>query len=291
MNKLKEEDFEVLNNCPWHLDEQYNDFEFLYKDKMNCDIVKCKKCGIVFAHKRLNESGLKKYWDDYLSRVHVHDDELVKKRNEMYQIDFKFIQQYKMNGNVLDIGCGNGSFLDVFKKHGYRCFGVEFGREAAKVAKHSHDIYYGEFPKLNFNEKYDLIIFRGVLQYFPEPINYLDKAISLLNNNGCIFITAQPNMDSFCFKLFKENFNLPVTSADFFGYTENVFTNYFTSKGLLKVGEKYFYEKTPYANMESDILEVAKAIQLKRKNMKIDFKAPAFWGNMMSLIYKFNKNK
>lgn len=285
MNKLTEEDFELLNTCPWHLDNDQS-IDFLYKDNMGCNIVKCKKCGIVFAQKRLNRNGLKKYWDDYLSRIHVHDDQLVEKRNKMYKIDFSFIQQYKNNGKVLDVGCGNGSFLDLFNEYGYKTFGVEFGREAAETAKSSHDIYYGEFPELKFKEKYDLIVFRGVLQYVPRPIDYLNKAIKLLNKNGCIFITAQPNMDSFCFKLFKENFTQPVTGVDFFGYTENIFTKYFTNHGLIKVAEKYFYEETPYADIENDILIVAKAIQIKESNEKITFRAPAFWGNMMSVVYK-----
>ena len=53
-----------------------------------------------------------------------------------------------------------------------------------------------------------------------------------------------------------------------------------------KITDKYFYEETPYANVEEDILRVAKAIEYKRKNQEITFKAPAFYGNMMSLVYK-----
>ncbi|WIW71088.1 class I SAM-dependent methyltransferase [Anaerosinus gibii] len=285
MNKLTEEDFELLNTCPWHLDNDQS-IDFLYKDNMGCNIVKCKKCGIVFAQKRLNKNGLKKYWDDYLSRIHVHDDELVEKRNKMYKIDFSFIQQYKKNGKVLDVGCGNGSFLDLFNEYGYKTFGVEFGREAAEKAEKKHNIYCGEFSKLDLKEKYDLIIFRGVLQYVPNSREYLDKAVSLLNDGGCIFITAQPNMDSFCFKLFKEKFTQPVTGVDFIGYTEKVLTHFFEYRNFKKVGEKYFYEETPYADIENDILIVAKAIQIKESNEKITFRAPAFWGNMMSVVYR-----
>ena len=52
------------------------------------------------------------------------------------------------------------------------------------------------------------------------------------------------------------------------------------------VGEKYFYENTPYANVYSDIQKVMAALELKKNGKEINFKAPAFWGNMMSLVYK-----
>jgi len=284
MQNLIDSDFETLEKCPWGGDKTA--VEFLYKDFMGCEIVRCKKCGLVFAKKRLNKTGLAKYWSDYLSRVHLHDSTAVDKRNKMYEIDYKLINEYVKEGKVLDVGCGNGSFLKLFEINGYDASGVEFGKEAADNASSEHKIYYGEFPKLAFKDKYDLIIFRGVLQYVPEPKAYLEKGIELLAPNGHIFITAQPNMDSLCFNLFKENFTQPVTGVDFIGYTERLFTGYFTAKRFKKVAEKYFYEGTPYANIEEDILKVAKAIECKRENKEIGFKAPAFYGNMMSLVYK-----
>ncbi|HJI09349.1 MAG TPA: class I SAM-dependent methyltransferase [Phascolarctobacterium faecium] len=283
MENMTECDFETLDKCPWGGDKP--PMEFLYKDFMGCEIVRCQECGLVFAKQRLNKTGLAKYWEDYLSRVHLHDSKAVEQRNKMYEIDFQLISEHVTKGKVLDVGCGNGSFLKLFEINGYDASGVEFGKEAADTAASEHTIYYGEFPKLVFKDKYDLIIFRGVLQYVPEPKAYLEKAIELLASNGHIFITAQPNVDSLCFNLFKENFTQPVTGVDFLGYTEGLFTEYFTSNGLKKVAEKYFYEETPYANIEEDILKVAKAIECKRENKEVGFKAPAFYGNMMSLVY------
>lgn len=285
MEKLTNDDFKIIDACPWEEDKE-NIFTHLYYDNFGCEVVKCKKCGIVFARKRLNETGLKKYWDDYLSRVHIHNPTVVKQRQSMYKIDYNFINTYIKKGNVLDVGCGRGDFLTFFENAGFIADGVEFGKEAAVEAKKSHTIYYGEFPKIKFNKKYDLIIFRGVLQYVPEAKAYLNKAINLLKDNGYLFITAQPNVESLCFRLFKDKFTQPVSGSDFIGYSEKIFTRFFFEKGLQKVGEKYFYEETPYANLEDDILKVAKAIEIKRSGGKIDFISPAFYGNMMSLVYR-----
>lgn len=285
MNELLENDFEVLDDCPWCATENEKN-TILYTDYLSCPIYKCAGCGTVYAKKRLNKSGLNKYWSKYFSQVQTHNKELTKKREKMYKIDFDFVQQYISGGKVLDVGCGNGDFMKFFEESGFDSYGIEFGKEAAEIACKNHKVIQGEFSNLQINDKYNVIIFRGVLQYIPNPISYLEKAISLLEKNGIIFITAQPNMNSLCFKLFKDSFTQPVTGSDFIGYTEKIFTEFFKKNKMEKIGEKYFYEETPYANIENDILKVAKAIEIKRRNEKITFNAPAFYENMMTLLYK-----
>ena len=151
----------------------------------------------------------------------------------------------------------------------------------------------GVFPQIIIPGKYDLIIFRGALQYFEDPKRYLHKALSLLTSKGLIFITAQPNMNSFCFNLFKKNFPIAVTGVDFVHYTEQALDDFFCRENNLdKIASVFPYEKTPYADIENDVLKVAKAIELRRKEKAINFKGPAFYGNMMSLVYrKATKNK
>lgn len=293
MEALCEHDFEFLKYCPWdHTDVEQA--EYLYTDDMGCDIVQCPSCGVVYAKRRLNRTGLPKYWEDYLSRVHTHDIDSIKKRNQMYQIEYEFSQQYVFTGKVLDIGCSNGSFLDVYKARGYETFGVEYGKEAAIAAGETHKVRYGVFSEMDFEkEKFDLIIFRGVLQYIPYPKKYLEKAVDLLRPKqgmrpgGYLFITAQPNMNSLAFRLFGKKFTQPVTGADFIGFTEQLLTRYLMEWGLKKVGERYFYPETPYAKEEEDLLKMAKAIQYKREGKEVDFSSPAYWGNMMTLMYTF----
>ncbi len=183
----------------------------------------------------------------------------------MYELDYYFISNYMTEGSVvLDVGCGEGDFLDLFKNNGHKTFGVEFGHQAAEISRQKHKCYEGVFPDLDIAESFDLIIFRGTLQYFESPKRYIDKAVSLLKQNGLIFILAA-NMDSFCFSLFKDKFPVPVTGADFIHYTEPVLDKYFCmEKGLKKISSRYFYEETPYSDVENDILKVVRAIECKR---------------------------
>ena len=284
--KFIEEDFEILEKCPWC---GSNKFKIEYTTDYNCEVVKCQNCDILYAKKRLNANGLEKYWKNYLSEVHIADKMLTEQRDYMYKLEYNLINNLidkNKQNKILDVGCSAGNFLDLFKNNGYDCFGVEFGEEAAKEASKKYKVWCGIFSDLNIEEKFDVVIFRGVMQYIPNPKKYLEKAISLLNEGGYIYITSTPNMDSYCFKLFKENFKLPISITDFIGFTTTHFTEYFNNMNLKKIIEHYFYEETPYADVEKDILLVTKAIELKRQNKRIDFKSPPFWGNMMSLIFK-----
>lgn len=281
---FKKNDYENLTKCPW--------CNSLKHDKWGEEVrgfktVKCKNCGLIFVKNRLNIKGLHKYYSYYMNKVHRADGILNKHRSIMYKLDFEFVNRYSKKGSkVLDVGCGGGYFLDLFKENRYNCYGVEFAEDAAKEASKRHRIYQGEFPKLRISTKFDLIIFRGVLEHVPYPKMYLDKALSLIKKNGLIYFTATPNSDAFCCELFKENWNQHEPEAHLMHFSQRHLDKYFEEKGFNQVAQQFFYEETPYADIEKNILIVAEAIKLKRSNTKIGFKAPAFYGNMMSLIYQ-----
>lgn len=273
---LEDNDFDKVDKCPW-CGMTHKQFE--YKSIYNSVVFKCEECGLLYSDKILNDSGLKKYWSNY--SVHTNDENKNLQRHEMYRLEYDFIRKFINNGRVLDVGCGEGEFLDLFKKDKFITEGVEFGEEAANIASKNNKIYYGKLPELSLKNKYDLIIFRGVIQYLLKPKQYFDKAISLLNNGGIIFITSSPNCESVCCKLFKENFTLPVTPMDYFMFSEKILDDYFESQCMKKVASKFFYEETPYYD-KNDAEKILKALENNNQNIK----SPAWYDNMLSIIYK-----
>lgn len=262
-----------------------DDFEGRWFDR-TVKAIRCKSCGFVFSDEILNDSGKNKFWKNYSSRCHEHDTEAIQKRNKMYQIEYDFISQFLGNKppRILDVGCGEGGFLDCFV--GARCTGVELGEEAANKASLKYKVYQGEFPIIDFKEKFDLVIFRGTLQYFDEPQKYLMKADEVLADGGLLYITSTPNADGFCAKLFKEYFSFAVCAVAGNGFSPYVLNNFFLGLNYELCAEKYFYENTPYCNVEEDIKKIAMAIEKRERGEEIKFCSPAFWGNMMSLVYR-----
>lgn len=282
---LNKEHFKVIEYCPWCGEKK---FEMLYRSEYEIPVNRCNACGFVYSEKILNEAGMQVYWENYESNVHMIDKDKNLKRKEMYRVESEYIKKYfEVRGSeILDVGCASGDFLDCFSSDGAICEGVEYGQEAAIIAAEKYNVYCGEFPKLGIKKQYDLIIFRGTIQYFTNPKEYFKKAVNLLKDNGFLYITSSPNTDSICFRLFKEKFNLPVCVTDYYGYSEKLITEYMSQLGCRLVNKHNFYLETPYASPEEDILKVAKAIELHKCGKAIDFIAPAFFDNMLTLIYK-----
>ncbi len=275
-------DLEMLAECPWCCSSDHVEWGRPVRNFLSAE---CMSCKLIFVKNRLNEKALQKYYATYLTDMHRADALKNKQRELMYELEFKFIDKISGPGKVLDVGCGAGLFLDVFKANGYSCHGVEFGAEAAAAASKKHQIYTGNFSKLGITEKFDLIVFRGVIEHIPQPRAYLDEAVRLLDNGGYIFITSTPNADAFSCELFKEKWNQHVPEAHLMHFRPDHFEQYFRSVGLEIIAEYFFYEETPYANFEEDIIAVAKAIEMRRAGKPVDFISPGFWGNMMSIVY------
>jgi len=280
---FKEEDREILEKCPWCGAGEYTDWGEAVRGFCS---VRCGKCSLIYIKNRFNQKGLEKFYERYLSNVHQADKELNEKRGRMYTIEFDLINTCCAQGEVLDVGCSGGYFLDHFKKAGFKCYGVEFGREASKEAAKKHQVYFGDFAELEIDVKFDLIMFRGVIEHTLYPKTYLQKAMRLLKEGGFIYITSTPNSESFCCKLFLEQWNQHEPEGHLMHFNARHFDDLFKANGFKKAAEYYYYEETPYADTVNDIELVAKAITLHREGKRIDFRSPPFYRNMMSLIYK-----
>ena len=81
--------------------------------------------------------------------------------NKFYKFCIKNSSKF-IKKNILDIGCNDGSQLDVFKKNNFKTFGVDPAKNIYKISSKKHKIYCSFFDKKivkKINQKFDLIIF------------------------------------------------------------------------------------------------------------------------------------
>jgi 2-polyprenyl-3-methyl-5-hydroxy-6-metoxy-1,4-benzoquinol methylase len=284
--EFQDSDFTPIDACPWC---GARSAEYMYTSRHASRVARCVACGVWYSARQLNAAGLRKFWSDYLNEEHRADDDALRKRKAMYAIDYAYAAQFlPEKAAVLDVGCADGLFLDFFHKAGHSCCGVEYGHAAALEAARKYRVWEGVFPDLQIDALFDMLLFRGVLQYFQEPQKYLRKAVELLKPCGYIYITAQPNMDSFCHNLYKEKYNQALSATDFVGYTKKTLASFFSGHGLRLAGEAYFYEETPYADVPRDIARVSAALEEKARSGVVTGSSPPFWGNMMTLMFQKN---
>ena len=117
--------------------------------------------------------------------------------NNFYSFCLKNLDKIK-NKNILDIGCNDGSQLDVFKKNKFKTFGVDPAKNIYKISSKKHKIYCSFFDEnivKKIKQKFDLIIFQNSFAHNPNPLKLLRLIKNLMHNNSTLIIqTSQADM-------------------------------------------------------------------------------------------------
>ncbi len=99
---------------------------------------------------------------------------------------FKFYKKYspKLGGNLIDIGCGNKPYKNLFK-HCKSYFGLEIENENKNSADFTYDGKNFPFG----DETFDSAICSEVLEHVFEPNQFLRETNRVLKKNGLIILT------------------------------------------------------------------------------------------------------
>lgn len=101
-------------------------------------------------------------------------------------------------GNVLDIGCNDGTQLDYFKSRSINTFGIDPAENIHPVSSAKHDVicdYFGPnvVDKVHYN--FDAITAQNVFAHNPNPLEFLQTVKKLMSEHTLVFIqTSQADM-------------------------------------------------------------------------------------------------
>jgi len=252
--------------------------------------VQCAGCNYIWIDPAMSEPDLEAHYANYIGR-RVEDTEMMRLRSEQYRIDADHLRSFVASGSVLDVGCNGGFFLDElggsFVRHG-----LELDPVAAEYARSEYgfDVRRERLGEDTFESgSFDLVVMRGVIEHVLHPDKALQRVSELLKTGGTFFISATPNVESFCADLYREKWNLynPVDHINLFSFA--TLSTLCERNDLSSVSVSYPYLETPYAAPVKDNAVIQEAVLLKSQNRwsEVDT-SPAFWGNMMTAIFRKN---
>ncbi|MBA3705484.1 MAG: class I SAM-dependent methyltransferase [Bacteroidetes bacterium] len=205
---------ENLSNCPVCNSSKFSHFimcEDHTVSRETFQIVQCNSCGFKFTNPRPEENKLGKYYksETYISHSNTKKGFI----NYTYQAIRKYtllkklqlISKYYKTGKILDIGCGTGEFLNIFKRAKWDTLGIEPDENARKMAIEKYDLMIKselEIKDLE-DETFDVISMWHVLEHVPKLHERIEDLKRLIKPNG-IIIVAVPNHASLDAKIYAQ---------------------------------------------------------------------------------------
>ncbi|KKK60334.1 hypothetical protein LCGC14_3025390, partial [marine sediment metagenome] len=161
--------------------------------KLAIGMNECLECGVKHQLlKRSYHSYISSYKKDYClsegkdggqlssHERYDHDNQLAGKRHTRYK-------EFLGKGNsILDIGSGNGAFVDCMHNLGYVAHGLEI---CENYLGYTQPTYQGDFLEVDvpFNS-YDTITMHDVLEHLVDPVSALKKCHRILKKDGILII-------------------------------------------------------------------------------------------------------
>ena len=121
-------------------------------------------------------------------------------------IDHMFLDK-TTPGRLLELGCGEGKFLNLAQNLGWDVEGQEVDTRAADGARGSgrFKVHSGVVDSLGLpGSSYDAIVMNHVIEHAFDPIALLRECWRLLRDGG-VFVATTPNPESYGYQLFGEN--------------------------------------------------------------------------------------
>lgn len=257
---------------------------------LKCTTKICCDCGLVYTSPRMTQDSYAGFYDSEYRRLYVGTE----KPGDSFFADQRFrgeriLKYLKANSvidknktAVLEVGCGAGGILSVFKDNGFNVIGLDLGEEYLNFGKDNHglNLIKGGLADLSPDYKADIIIYSHVFEH----ILNLDAEIELikrhLNNDGIVYIEV-PGV-KFIHSTYEMNLLKYLQNAHTYHFSLNSLCNIFNRNGFsLVCGDEQirsiFTLKNDAKDLQllneySSILEYLRKTEKNRFLHKLSFK-------------------
>jgi 2-polyprenyl-3-methyl-5-hydroxy-6-metoxy-1,4-benzoquinol methylase len=197
-----------------------NPVSFLFQTVQGYDLHSCNSCGFVQVSRKPDAAELDQiYQESYFGHGKYRDKETLNAEN---QRRFGMLRKLvKPGGSVLEIGCGEGSFLQLAKEE-YHVTGFDLSKAGIKIAREQNPeiadrIHIESIETYPENqEMFDAICMWDVLEHIWDPLPISDKILRMLKPSGKLLIST-PNIHSLTARVMKKRWAF-ITPPEHLGF-------------------------------------------------------------------------
>jgi len=263
-------------------------------------ISKCDECGFKFTNPRPALEELPQYYEstEYISHSNVEKGII----NKLYQIVRNhtlkgkggIIYKYIKKGQILDIGCGTGEFLNAMQQYNFVATGIEPNQEARNNAKRNYGLaVYDESDIDGLSKNYfNVITLWHVLEHVFNLNDRISQIKELIAENG-ILVVALPNPSSWDAKHYGKFWAAYDCPRHLYHFDQLAVKNIFNKNGFEIVNQKPMYFDSFYVSMLSEKYKKNKLQFLKGLSYGFISNISAIFnrGNYSSIIYVLKQIK
>ena len=199
-----------INNCPLCASVLFKDlfqareYTFFKKDKYH--LVQCANCHLVFLNPQPADTDLEAFYpQEYFSQ---EEDKFRASLPRFMILDkTKEISRFKDRGKLLDVGCGQGWFLQKMQNLGWEVRGIDLSARACELTSEKigkENVFKGDLFSVNLPQGYfDVITLWHVIEHSRDPVHALKRTRTLLKEDGILFICC-PNFGSWLRIIFRD---------------------------------------------------------------------------------------
>ena len=173
-------------------------------DKIHYQILKCKNCGLVFSSPIFKPEQIEKLYRESLCNYY---DQIPYLTNTYLGLFETISKDLPNNPKVLEIGCGNGFFLEALKKRGInQVYGVEPSKKIVSEALKDlqKEIKVDIFKKNQFlKNSFDLVCCFHTLDHIVNVNEFISEIFSVLKKGGIALIVVH-DTEGLSVKIFGE---------------------------------------------------------------------------------------
>lgn len=160
------------------------------------DIGQCDVCDLLFRNPRPTQAEIARSYNTGITFEAWQEQEPA--RAEMWEKRAAIIRRFQPHGRLLDVGTGDGRFLQNCRLLGYDVSGTEVSEAGASYARRrGFDVRMGQITEMEFPpETFDAVTIWHVLEHVPNPGAVLRKVHSLLKPKG-LLVVAVPNEENY----------------------------------------------------------------------------------------------
>ena len=161
-------------------------------------IVRCRNCGLVYVGapprpQELLELYGEAYYEDEQARGYggYGAAETRKRHHSRGLLDQ--LESFRPPGDLLEVGCAYGYFLDEARRRGWRVRGVEPAAHARQIARErlGLDVFSEPFTTLPVRpESLDALVLWDVIEHLPDPRATVERAKAWLRPAGIIALST-----------------------------------------------------------------------------------------------------